>query len=127
LVLGVVLTLAVATPTLVLEENWHGKPMIDQPGHLWILPTIVVAAAFALGGAIGARRNAQLWQALFHGLVVGALAAGALLAADIVRRAMVHRTLSAGVLRLWVEAALLSMVIASLGGAGSYLRSSGGR
>ena len=54
MLLGVIVTLALAAPTLVLEENWHGKPMIDQPGHLWIVPTIVVAAAFALGGAIGA-------------------------------------------------------------------------
>ena len=126
MLLGVIVTLALAAPTLVLEENWHGKPMIDQPGHLWIVPTIVVAAAFALGGAIGAWRNTQLWSALLRGLVVGAVGAGALLAADVVRRAMVHRTLSEGVLRLWVEAALLSIVIASLGGATTYLRSSTG-
>ena len=120
---GLVLTLGVAAPTLVLEENWRGRPMIDQPGRAWVLPTLVVAAAFAVGGAVGARRAAQLWRALFQGLTLGTAAAGTLLVADVVRRAMDHRAVSAGVLHLWVEAALLSIVIASLGGAISYLGS----
>jgi hypothetical protein len=124
---GLVLTVAIAAPTLVLEENWHGRPMIDQPGHLWVLPTIVVAAAFALGGAVGARRAGVLWKALLQGLVIGTSAAGLLLVADVVRRAVDSRALSEGVLRLWVEAALLSIVIASLGGAISHLRSVGSR
>ena len=68
---GLVLALGVATPTLVIEENWHGRPMIDQPGHAWVLPTLVVAAAFAVGGAVGgavgARRAAPLWRALLQG------------------------------------------------------------
>jgi hypothetical protein len=124
---GLVLTVAIAAPTLVLEENWHGRPMIDQPGHLWVLPTIVVAAAFALGGAVGARRAGVLWKALLQGLVIGTSAAGLLLVADVVRRAVDSRALSEGVLRLWVEAALLSIVIASLGGAIAHLRSAGSR
>jgi hypothetical protein len=119
---GVILTLAVAAPTLIIEENWHGKPMIDQPGQLWVIPTLVVAIAFAAGGAIGARRITELWESLFHGLMVGTAASVVLLAAD-VRRATVHRPLSEGVTRLWVESALLSIVLASLGGAFSYLRS----
>jgi len=119
---GLVLILAVASPTLILEENWHGRPMIDQPGHLWVLPTLVVATAFAVGGGVGARRAAQLWRALLQGLILGTLGAGTLLGADVVRRAMVHRAVSEGVFRLWVEAALLSVVIASLGGAISYRR-----
>jgi hypothetical protein len=59
---------------------------------------------------------------LLQGLILGTLGAGTLLGADVVRRAMVHRAVSEGVFRLWVEAALLSVVIASLGGAISYLR-----
>ena len=124
MVQGLVLTFGVATPTLILEEDWHGQPMIDQPGHLWVVPTLIVAVAFALGGAIGARRANQLWKALVQGITLGTLVAGTLLGADVVRRAMVHRSISDGVLRLWLEAAVLSVVIASLGGAISYLRSS---
>jgi hypothetical protein len=119
---GLVLLLAVAAPTLILEENWHGRPMIDEPGHLWVLPTLVVVAAFAAGGAVGARRAGQLWKALLQGLILGTLGAGTLLAADLIRRAMVHRALSGDLTLLWVESALLSVVIASLGGAISYLR-----
>jgi len=120
---GLVLTLGVAGPTLVLEEDWHGRPMIDQPGHAWVLPTLVVATAFAVGGAVAARRSAQLWRALLQGLTLGTAAAGTLLVADVVRRAMDHRAVSEGVLQFWVETALLSIVIASLGGAISYLGS----
>jgi hypothetical protein len=120
---GLVVTLVVTAPTLVIEENWHGRPMIDQPGHLWVVPTLVVAGGFALGGAVCARRTTELWRALLHALGLGTVVAGALLIADIVRRAMHHQSLSAGVLRLWVEATLLSMVLASLGGAAGYLRS----
>src|SRR5579862_9245097 len=124
MVQGLVVTLVVTVPTLVLEEDWHGRPMIDQPGHLWVVPTLVVAAGFALGGAVCAWRSAELWLALWRGVVLGTIVAGALLAGDIARRAAGHESLSAGVLRLWVEAALLSIVIASLGGAAAYLRTS---
>jgi hypothetical protein len=120
---GLVVTLVVTAPTLVIEENWHGRPMIDQPGHLWLLPTLVVAAGFALGGAVCARRTTELWRALFLGIIVGTVAAGALVVADVIRRAMHHQVLKAGVPRLWIEAALLSIVLASLGGAMGYLHS----
>ncbi len=122
MLLGLAVTLVVAVPTLAIEEDWHGRPMIDQPGHLWVIPTIVVAAAFALGGALGTRGIVELWRALWEGLVIGASAAGLLLLADVVRRALRDQAVSEAVLRLWVEGALLSVVMASLGGAVSYLR-----
>jgi len=124
MVQGLVVTLVVTVPTLALEEDWHGRPMIDQPGHLWVIPTFVVAAGFALGGAVCARRSAELWLALWRGVILGTIVAGGLLAADVARRFERHQSLSGGVLRLWVEAALLSIVIASLGGAAGYLRTS---
>ena len=122
MLIGVVGTLVVAAPTLVIEEDWHGRPMIDQPGHLWIIPAVVVAAAFAAGGAFGTRGVVELWRALWQGLLVGVASAGVLLLADVVRRAMRDQSTSSGVFRLWIEAALLSAVISSLGGAISYLR-----
>jgi hypothetical protein len=118
---GFVVTLVIAVPTLVLEEDWHGRPMIDQPGHLWVVPTIVAAAAFALGGLIGTRGQIELWRALWYGLLIGAAAAGVLLLADVARRALRDQAVSVPVLRLWVEASLLSVVMSSLGGAVSYL------
>jgi hypothetical protein len=121
MVQGLAVILVVAIPTLVIAEDWHGRPMIDQPGELWVIPTLMVAAGFALGGAVYARRTKELWRALSQGLVLGTVVAVALLAADVVRRATRHQALSSGVLRLWVEAALLSIVLTSLGGAAGYL------
>lgn len=121
---GLALTLIVAVPTLVVEEDWRGRPMIDQPGHLWVVPTVLVGAAFALGGGIASRGARELWRALSRGLVTGTASAGVLLGADVLRRAMRHEALSAGVARLWIEAAVLSIAISSLGGAASCLRAS---
>jgi hypothetical protein len=118
---GLIVTFVLATPTLAIEEDWHGRPMIDQPGHLWVVPTFVAAAAFAIGGVLCARRTTESWRALVEGLALGATVAGTFLVVDVVRRAVRHQALSQGVLRLWVEAALLSVVLASLGGAMGHL------
>ncbi|MGH9047491.1 MAG: hypothetical protein ACRDVW_09280 [Acidimicrobiales bacterium] len=124
---GAIVTLVIAAPTLIIEEDWHGRPMLDQPGHLWVIPTIIVAFAFALGGAIGTRGVDELWRNLWEGLIVGGSVAGLLLVADVGRRAMHDKAISEGVLRLWVEAAILSVVIASLGGAISYFHATRSR
>jgi hypothetical protein len=29
-----VLVLVISVPTMIVEEDWHGHPMIEQPGHL---------------------------------------------------------------------------------------------
>ena len=54
---SVLLVLAVSIPTMVIEEDWHGRPMIDQGTHLWILAACLVAGAFFAGGAIVAFRR----------------------------------------------------------------------
>ena len=118
---GFAVIMVIATPTLAVEEDWHGQPMLDQPGHLWLIPTLVVAAAFALGGAVGARRASQWWAAAVQGLALGAAAAVIFLAGDIVRRAIRHQAVSSAVLRLWVEAALLSLAISGIGAAIGHL------
>lgn len=57
MVRGTLVTLGVAVPALALEETVGGRPMIDQPGHLWVIPAIVVALAFVAGGRVAARHN----------------------------------------------------------------------
>jgi len=42
---------------MIIEEDWHGWPMIDQPTHRWIIAGCVVAAACYSGGAIVAFRR----------------------------------------------------------------------
>src|ERR1035438_8793594 len=49
--------LVVSVPTMAVEEDWHGRPMIDEPTHLWIIATCLVAAAFLVGGGVGGRRR----------------------------------------------------------------------
>ncbi|MGH9043951.1 MAG: hypothetical protein ACRDVP_03785 [Acidimicrobiales bacterium] len=115
LVQGLIAILVIAAPTLAVEEDWHGRPMIDQSGHLWVVPTIIVAAAFCIGGAIGSRKARGLGVSLLHGVVVGIISAGLLVGADVARRAIVHESFSPGVNRLWLQAAALSIVVAALG------------
>ena len=57
------LVLAVAVPTMAIEEDWHGSPMIDQPSHLWIVAAALVAGAFLVGRGTG-RAPASLGQRL---------------------------------------------------------------
>ena len=71
LVASVGVILVIGSPTLVLEEDWHGRPMLDQPGHLWLIPTLVVAAAFALGGVFAGRGFSDFGRAAGWGLLVG--------------------------------------------------------
>jgi hypothetical protein len=42
---------------MIIEEDWHGRPMIDQPTHLWIVAACFVAGAFFAGGAVVAFRR----------------------------------------------------------------------
>src|SRR5580698_10176924 len=51
------LVLAVSVPTMIIEEDWHGRPMIDQSTHLWIIAACLVAGAFFAGGAVVAFRR----------------------------------------------------------------------
>ena len=49
--------LVVSVPTMAVEEDWHGRPMIDEPTHLWIIATCLVAAAFLVGGVVAGHRR----------------------------------------------------------------------
>ena len=45
-------TLVISGPVMLWESLWRGQPMIDQPGHLWVVPAVIVTATFFVGGAI---------------------------------------------------------------------------
>ena len=112
---GLALTLVVAIPTMAVEEDWHGRPMIDQPNAGWAVPMVIVALAFAAGGALAARLERRVTGAVAQGAVVGLAAVAVLLAADAVRRAAGHETLPAGVVHLWIAAAAGSAFLAVAG------------
>jgi hypothetical protein len=118
---GIVVTLVIAVPTLVIEEDWHGRPMIDQPGHLWVIPALVTAVGLLVGGAVSARRSTDVGRAVLIGASIGGVVSMVLVVADVARRTARHQALSHPVVRLWVEAALISVLLAALGAAGSYL------
>ena len=63
--LSALLMLAVAVPTMAVEEDWHGRPMIDQGTPLAAVAGCLVAAAFLAG-------SRRLWFA--HEGVPGAVA-----------------------------------------------------
>ena len=112
---GLAFTLVVAVPTLVVAEDWHGRPMIDQGGFGWLVPAVFVAVAFAIGGAIAGRRWRRLGSATGAGLVVGTLGGLILIAADGARRMLMNPTLPMGVVDYWLEGAAVSVVLAVVG------------
>jgi predicted permease len=110
---SVLLVLAVSVPTMILEEDWHGRPMIDQPTHLWILAAGLVAGAFFAGGAVVAfrRPSAPTWYAA----ATGVIAVGILLIGAICRRLWVaHEFIPRGVQMLWLAGVIgaLTMTLA---------------
>lgn len=120
---GLVTILAVAVPAMVVAEDWHGHPMIDDPGSLWLVPGAIALAAFFAGGAVAARApgagskaaDGAYGRAGAVGGLLGAGAAAILVAADGVRRALVNPTLPTGVVGYWLEAAAAAIVVAALG------------
>jgi len=90
-------TLIISGPVMFWESMWRGQPMVDQPGHLWVVPAVIVTATFFVGGAI----------------------------ADVGRRLDLNKGLPLPVAELWLYALVGTVVIASLGalfGRRLYLR-----
>jgi hypothetical protein len=116
--LSALLMLVVALPTMAVEEDWHGRPMIDQPSHLWVVAACLVAAAFLVGGAVAGylRPSAAAAHATgAAGLTVAVLVGGALFR----RLLLVHEGVPHAVAGLWffgtVAALLLSVAGSQLG------------
>ena len=109
--------LVVSVPTLAVEEDWHGRPMIDQPTHLWIAAACLVGAAFLVAGAIAGYRRPR--SAAVHATAVAGLALAVLLVGAVTRRLwFAHEGVSTSVVRLWC----LGVVVAlGLSAAGSLL------
>lgn len=122
---GLAVTMVVAVPCMVVEEDWHGHAMIDLRTWLWIPFAVAVALAFVVGGAIAtsgpARRRrgpARFATAVGLGLGCGLVAIVTLVACDLVRRFVVLREgLSFGVVELWIVAGAGAVVLGGIGGA----------
>jgi hypothetical protein len=124
---GILVALVVAVPPLMIEEDWHGRPMLDQPGSFWIFPALVAALGLLLGGAVSGRRSMGAGRAGLLGAAIGLVTSAVLVAADLVRRAARHQSVPPAVAHLLVEAALVSILLGALGALGSYVANSPGR
>lgn len=103
------LVVAVAVPTMAVEEDWHGHRMIDEQSHLWIIAACLVAVAFLGGGAVAGYRSPT--GAAIRAIAATSLAVAVLLVGAESRRLwLAHKGVSAAVAQFWclgVAAALL--------------------
>jgi hypothetical protein len=112
------LVLIVSIPVMVVEEDWHGRPMIDEGTHLWILPALLVASAFLFGGALAGFRSPS--TAVAHAVPAASFALAILLLGAVVRRFwVVHEGVPNAVVLLWclgiIGALTLSLIGSLLG------------
>jgi drug/metabolite transporter (DMT)-like permease len=111
---SVLLVLAVSVPTMILEEDWHGRPMIDQPTHLWILAACLVAGAFFAGGAVVAFRRPS--APTRSAVATGVLAVGILLIGAMYRRRWVaHEFIPRDVKLLWLAGVIAAITMTLAG------------
>lgn len=108
-------TLVVSVPVLLWEEMWRGQPMIDQPGHLWVVPMLICMAAFFIGGAIAGRHRRRRTGALVQAIALAVPVSMLLIIADIGRRLDLHRGFTLPVAGLWLYALAGTVIISSLG------------
>lgn len=119
--LGLLVALGVAVPALAWAESGR-VPMIDRHGELWVLPAALVVAGVFAGGLRAGHREVRLTSALAVGATVGTLCTAVLLAADLVRRGVLGHGVPEGVALLWLDGALVTIVVALCGAvAGSLL------
>ncbi len=111
-----VTTLVLAIPTMIVAEDWRGRPLIDDKGAWWLLPGALAAAAFFIGGMVSARGRRTTSGSLAAALTMALPTVAVLLLADGARRALMKPPLPAGVVDLWIEASVVAVAIALVGG-----------
>jgi hypothetical protein len=114
--LGLLVSLAVVGPTFLSEETWHGAPLIDRDGLLWIVPSAIMAIGLFTGGIIAGYRRQRLNVALLQGLLIGALTIGLAFAGDLARRHHLgQQHLQFAVVEYWIGAVAVGVLVAGLG------------
>jgi hypothetical protein len=108
-------TFVIAGPTSLWESLWRGRPMIDQPGNLWIVPTVIVVLTFLVGGDIAGRLRQRPMGAVVQALALAVPVAMALILADLARRLIINIPLFATVIELWIDALVSAVVLATVG------------
>ena len=112
---GLLIGLALVLPTFIIEEFWRGRPLIDQGGEWWVVPAVVMAVGFFVGGLIVGLDCRRLTVAFRRGLLVAALTVGLTFVVDLFRRHALGQILTLGVEDLWLLAGLVAVLVGGLG------------
>ena len=118
-------TFIISGPATLWESFWRGRPMIDQPGNLWIVPTVIVILTLLVGGAIAGRHCQRPMGAVIQGLALAVPVATVLILIDVARRLIVHIRMFTPVIELWIDAfvgAIIITILGALTGRWLYLR-----
>lgn len=116
LIIGLFVSLVIVGPTFLSEETWHGAPLIDRGGALWVIPAAVMAVGFFVGGAIAGYHKARAQNALLGGLAVSFLTIVLAFLGDLVRRHALGEGLQRVVAEYWLGAVFAAVFVGSLGG-----------
>ncbi len=113
--------LVISVPTMAVEEDWHGHPMIDERTFLWVAAGCLVAAAFLGGGVFTGYRLPS--AAAKHAVMAAAVAITVLLAGALARRLLWgHTGIPGTVVVLWCIGSAVSLLLSALGSQlGRYL------
>jgi hypothetical protein len=117
-VIGLFVSLVIVGPTFLLEETWHGAPLIDRGGVLWVAPAVVMAFGFFVGGAIAGYQRARVQGALSSALLVSFLTIVLAFLGDLARRRALGEGLQHAVAEYWVGAVFAAVFVGALGGVG---------
>ena len=112
---GFTVSLVIVGPAFLFEELWRGRPLIDQPGKLWIVPGIVMAIGFFTGGGIAGRHRRNAGGAFNQGLLVAGLTLALIFMADIIRRVILHAPLDLKIIGVWCACAAGGLLVSGLG------------
>jgi hypothetical protein len=113
--LGLLVSLIIVGPTFLSEETWHGGPLIDRGGVEWLVPAIVMAIGFFVGGAIAGYQRTRVQGALLRGLLVAGLTIALAFAGDMARRFALGEGVQVRVLEYWVGAVAAALLVGGLG------------
>ena len=113
--LGILVSLAIVGPTFWWEETWDGAPLIDRGGLLWLLPGVVMAFGFSLGGITAGYGRGTAKGAVLRGLAVSTATIGVILAGDLHRRHSFGENLPLLVGLYWIGALCAAGLVAGLG------------
>jgi hypothetical protein len=127
---GLLITLLVSGPILLVELNWRGAGVTAQPHYLWALAFAAGALSFVAGGVVIGLRAGSTGEAFVQGIALALLSCGLLTLAALVRQLIVGHHFPRASTYLWFVIEIGVLIWCAAGGAllGRLfsLRSSGG-